>query len=178
MLKRFICVSSLVLFVTLAMGCNGARTTPKTGAVSPAGAVGPTGEMSVLSLRGDTSSMTQDQIVELQRVGRWMDRDIIKQLNRAGYKSTLITSRKAFKGPGNLLIIKVAKFRPGNRAARAFVGFGAGGSSLDLHYQLLDSHGAVLSSWDDGVGSSRGGTYCAQTLNKKALAKLSAVLNG
>jgi hypothetical protein len=175
LLKRFICVSFLVLFVTLAMGCNGARTTSKTGAVSPAG---PAGEMSVLSLRGDTSSMTQDQIVELQRVGKWMDRDIIKQLSRAGYKSKLITSRKAFKGPGNLLIIKVAKFRPGNRAARAFVGFGAGGSSLDLHYQLFDSRGAVLSAWGDGVGSSRGGTYCAQTLNKKALAKLAALLNG
>lgn len=175
MLKRFICVSFLVLFVTLAIGCNGARTTQKAGV---AAATGGAGEMSVLSLRGDTSSMAQDQIVELQRVGKWMDRDIIKQLSRAGYKSKLIKSRKAFKGPGNLLIIKVAKFKPGNRAARAFVGFGAGGSSLDLHYQLLDSKGIVLSKWDDGVGSSKGGTYCAQTLNRRALVKLADLLNG
>ncbi|MBI9088929.1 MAG: DUF4410 domain-containing protein [Desulfobacterium sp.] len=172
MLKRFICVSSLLFFVILAVGCNGARTAPK------ANVTGGTGEMSVLSLRGDTSSMTQDQIVELQRVGKWMDRDIIKQLSRAGYKSKLIKSRKAFKGPGNLLIIKVAKFKPGNKAARVFVGFGAGGSSLDLNYQLLDSKGKILTKWDDGVGSSKGGTYCAQTLNRRALVKLGDVLNG
>jgi len=133
--------------------------------------------MSILSLRGDTSNMTQDQIVELERVGRWMDKDIIKQLKRAGYNAELLKSRNDFNGAGHLLIIEVAKFRPGNRAARAFVGFGAGGSSLDLKYKLLDSHGVSVTAWDDGVGSSKGGTYCAQTLNRNTIKKLKTTLN-
>lgn len=134
-------------------------------------------DISVLSLRGDTSEMTQDQIVELQRVGLWMDRDIIKQLNKAGYKAVLLKSRGDFKGDGHLLIIDVNKFRAGNKASRMFIDFGAGGSSLDLNYQLLDSHGKAVSTWTDGVGSSKGGTYCAQTLNRNTITQLKSVLN-
>jgi len=98
-----------------------------------------------------------------------MDRDIIKQLKRAGYTAKLLKSRSDFNGSGHLLIIDVDKFRPGNRAARAFVGFGAGGSSLDLDYQLLDSQNKMVDQWKDGVGSSKGGTYCAQTLNRNTI---------
>jgi hypothetical protein len=139
-------------------------------------AVGLSGEMSVLSLRGDTSKLTHDQVVELERVGKWMDRDIIKQLKRAGFKAKLIKERKDFKGAGHLLIIDVAKFKAGNRAARAFIGFGAGASSLDLKYNLLDSHGKSLATWKDGSGSSRGGTYCAQTLNRHVIKKLKEIM--
>ncbi len=171
MAKRLLLFCSLLLF-TLSIGCNGARTTQKA---DPVGSTG--GDMSVLSLRGDTSNMSRDQIVELERIGRWMDRDIIKQLKRAGYNAKLLKSRKDFNGSGHLLIIDVAKFRPGNRAARAFAGFGAGGSSLDLQYKLLDSHGVSVSAWDDGVGSSKGGTYCAQTLNRNTIKKLRTILN-
>ena len=66
--------------------------------------------------------------------------------------------------------------RPGNRAARAFVGFGAGGSSLDLKYQLFDSQKKLVNEWKDGVGSSKGGTYCAQTLNRNTIGQLNNIL--
>ena len=52
---------------------------------------------------------------------------------------------------------KPTVFKPGNKAAKAFVGFGTGGSSLDLQYKRLDSHGVSVSTWDDSVGSSKGG---------------------
>jgi hypothetical protein len=162
--KQLFLFCSLILFVTFSI-------------VGSAASAGLTSDMSVLSLRGDTSNMTKDQVVELQRVGKWMDKDIIKQLKKVGFNAKTINSQKDFKGPGHLLIIEVVKFKPGNRAARAFVGFGAGGSSLDLQYKLLDSRGASLSTWEDGVGSSRGGTYCAQTLNRNVIKKLKAVMN-
>ena len=142
-----------------------------------AGSTGLPGEMSVLSLRGDTSSLTHDQIVELERVCKWMDKDIVKQLKKIGYKPKIISSRKNFTGSGQLLIIKVVKFKAGNKAARAFVGFGAGGSSLDLQYKLLNAKGDAVETWDDGVGSSRGGTYCAQTLNRNVIKKLKSLKN-
>lgn len=163
MLKRSLLFCLFIVFIALTTGCNSAKSTFKPEAA---------GEISVLSLRGSTSDMTQDQIVELKRVGAWMDRDIIKQLNRAGYTAKLLKSRSDFSGPGHLLIIDVDKFNPGNRAARAFVGFGAGASSLDLDYQLLDSQKKVVTQWKDGVGSSKGGTYCAQTLNRNTIKQL------
>ena len=174
MLKRSLLVSLLIIFISLTAGCGGTKAPQKTADVT--GAAVTNGNISVLSLRGDTSEMSQDQIVELERVGTWMDRDIIKQLNRAGYTAKLLKSRSDFSGVGYLLIIDVDKFRAGNRAARAFVGFGAGSSSLDLNYQLLDSQKKVVSEWKDGVGSSKGGTYCAQTLNRNTIKRLKGKL--
>ncbi len=167
MLKKSLLFSFLILFTLLASGCNSTKATFKPGAA---------GEISVLSLRGDTSKMTNDQVVELKRVCAWMDRDIIKQLNRAGYTAKLLKNRSDFKGPGHLLIIDIDRFNPGNRAARAFVGFGAGGSSLDLNYQLFDSQKKLVNEWKDGVGSSKGGTYCAQTLNRNTINQLNNIL--
>jgi len=156
-----------VLFFTLVSGCGGTRAPQQsTGTATSAGVI------SVLSLRGDISSMTQDQIIELQRVGTWMDRDIIKQLKRTGYSAKLLKSRGDFRGAGHLLIINVDKFNPGNRAARILVGFGAGAASLDLDYQLINSRNKTVAQWKDGVGSSKGGTYCAQTLNRNAIKQL------
>ena len=163
LIKQLFLFCSLILLITFSI-------------VGSAASAGLTGDMSVLSLPGDTSNMTQDQIVELQRVRKWMDKDIIKQLKKAGFNAKIVNSRKDFKGSGHLLIIEVVKFKPGNRAARAFVGFGAGGSSLDLQYKLLNSQGASIDTWDDGVGSSRGGTYCAQTLNRNVIKKLKTVM--
>jgi len=134
------------------------------------------GDMSVLTLLGDTTDMTGDQIVELQRVGAWMDKDIIKRLKKTGLNAKLIDSKEDYKGSGHLLMIEVTKFNAGNRAARAFVGFGAGASSLDLKYTLLDNGGTAVSTWEDGVGSSKGGTYCAQKLDKNAVKKLKVIM--
>ncbi len=164
MFKKLLILFSISLLLNVTAGCGGG----KQAAVKP----GAGGDIAVLSLRGDTSILTDDQHAELVRVGRWMDKDIIKQLKRAGYNATLIESQKEFKGSGHLLIIDVAKFTAGNRAARAFVGYGAGASSLDLTYKLLNSQGSIIKQWDDGVGSSKGGTYCAQTLNRNAAQKV------
>ena len=100
MLKKSLLFSFLILFAFLTTGCNSTKATFKEGA---------SGEISVLSLRGDTSKMTNDQVVELKRVCAWMDRDIIKQLSRAGYTAKLLKNRSDFKGPGHLLIIDVDK---------------------------------------------------------------------
>jgi len=166
--KKSLLLGFFIAFALLATGCNSTKSSFK-----PGGA----GEISVLTLTGDTSKMTSDQVVELKRVYAWMDRDIIKQLNRAGYKAKLLKNREDFKGPGHLLVIDLDKFRPGNRAARAFVGFGAGGSSLDLNYQLFDSQKKLIHKWKDGVGSSKGGTYCAQTLNRNTVNELNNTLS-
>ncbi len=167
MLNKSLLFGLLVLFITLASGCVTTKAPNQS-----TEAVTSDGMISVLSLRGDTSSMTEDQVVELQRVGTWMDRDIIKQLKRAGYSAKLLKSRGDFSRAGHLLVISVDNFNPGNRAARVFVGFGAGAASLDLDYQLINSRNKRVARWKDGVGSSKGGTYCAQTLNRNTIKQL------
>ena len=134
--------------------------------------------IAILTLDGNLPDQTADQKTELKIVMDWMDKDIIKNLNRSGFNAILIKSKKSYKkNMGNLLVITVDDFNAGNRALRTFVNFGAGGSSLDLDYKLYNQSGKKIKSWKDGVGSSKGGTYCAQTLNVNAQNKLVELLN-
>lgn len=128
--------------------------------------------LTVLTLDGNLPNQTGDQIAALDNVIDWMDRDIIKQLKSAGFNANLIKSKQDYTKNGNLLVIDVDRFNAGSAALRVFVGFGAGAASLDLDYKLYNPQGKLLYQWKDGVGSSRGTTYCAQTLNAHAREKL------
>lgn len=168
-MKRVALLLSLLLLVGVAGGCGKKRVSLNPGVAK---------NLTVLSLDGNLPDQTADQVIELKSVITWMDRDIIKHLRQSGFNAVLIKNKTDYKANmGKLLIIDVEDFHAGNRAARAFVGFGAGASSLSLSYDLLDEKGAVVDHWKDSVGSSKGGTYCAQTLNRNALDRIVTLLN-
>lgn len=169
MRKMIAMIIGLVLLGAGVSGCGkkAARLNP---GVSP--------NLVVLTKDGDLPNQTLDQMNELDRVIGWMDRDLLASLKRAGFNASLIKNRSDYKpADGDLLVVDVESFNAGNRAMRAFVGFGAGASSLDLDYKLINSDGIVLKEWKDGVGSSKGGTYCAQTLNRNSVGTLTAYFN-
>ncbi len=169
-MKRLALMLSLILLVGMIGGCGKKRVSLNPGVQK---------DIVVLTLDGDLPGQTADQIEALQSVLHWMDRDIIKNLKRSGYNAVLIKDRKEYKNSmGKLLIVDVDEFDAGSRAARVFVGYGAGAASLDLAYQLYDESGSIIEEWKEGVGSSKGGTYCAQTLNRKAIEKITNLLNG
>ena len=168
-MKQFILVLSLIMMMSFTSSCGKKRVSLNPNVAK---------DITVLSLDGNLPDQTDDQIDELDRVITWMNRDIIKNLKRTGFNAVLVKEMKDYKpNMGKLLIIDVEKFNAGNRAARAFVGFGAGASSLDLSYKLMDEKGVQLTDWKDGVGSSKGGTYCAQTLNHNAIERVTILLN-
>lgn len=173
-MKRLTLLLSFVLLVGLTGGCvkNSAKETE--GQAKPQAGT----RIAVLTLDGNLPGQTADQARELNIVMDWMDSDIIKIMNKAGYEAVLIKQRQAYKREmGKLLVIEVERFNAGNRAARAFVGYGAGAASLGLTYKLFDENGRSLAEWRDEVGSSKGGTYCAQTLDRRALDKVNGLLN-
>ena len=168
-MKRIAFLMAILTAAILLSGCG-----RKSVSLSP----GIESDLTILTLNGNLQNQTEDQKVELNRVITWMDRDIVKNMKSAGFNAVLIKDLKNYKkNSSKLLVIDVDKFNAGNRAARAFVGFGAGASSLDLNYKLLDEKGAELMTWKDGVGSSKGGTYCAQTLNRNTIIKITTFLN-
>ena len=168
-MKRIVCLIAILTTAIVLTGCGRKSVTLSPGIAN---------DLTILTLNNNLQNQTEDQKVELNRVITWMDRDIIKNMKRTGYNAVLIKDIKDYKqNSSKLLVIDVDNFNAGNRAARAFVGFGAGASSLDLNYKLLDKKGAELLAWKDGVGSSKGGTYCAQTLNRNAITKITTFLN-
>lgn len=158
----------LLMILCLGVGCAKKKEEPLA-AGRPA--------IVLLTLDGQLGEQSTDQERELRLTIDWMDRDLLKIFRDGGFQPLLIKEMSEYRTDlGKLLIVDVERFNPGSRAARAFVGFGAGAASLDLSYKLLDERGALLAEWRDGVGSSKGPTYCAQTLNRRALAKVTALL--
>ncbi|HAK59857.1 MAG TPA: hypothetical protein DCO77_05665 [Nitrospiraceae bacterium] len=127
------------------------------GAKAPKTASGKGISMYVLINRGITRSMTNNQVKNRNQVGKWMERDLPALLKKAGYKPRLITRRSQYKSSGNayLLVVKITSYNPGAKAARMFVGYGAGATSMKTHYELYGKGRRRILADDLGVGSGR-----------------------
>lgn len=114
----------------------------------------------------------------LAQVMNWLDRDIIRRLRDKGLEISVLKDIKRYSSTmGPLFIINVESFNPGI-AAGLPRGTGAGDtSSLELSYKLLDERGALLAEWQDGAESIKGGTYCARSLNRRAMEKIESTFN-
>jgi hypothetical protein len=65
--------------------------------------------------------------------------------------------------------VRIVRYNPGSKAARMFVGLGAGAASLDIHYEFSDPRGRKMLSKDDGVGTSLEWQRLARKLNENIL---------
>jgi Domain of unknown function (DUF4410) len=167
-MKSLSLLPPLLLCLFLVTGCGKKTAEPVSSATIP---------LALLTLDDQLTEKNLEVEKDLRVTVDWMDRDLLKIFQDAGYQPVLLKKMQDYRtDQGKLLIASIERFNPGSRAARAFVGFGAGSASLDVSYKLLDEHGALLTEWRDDVGSSKGPTYCAQTLNRRALAKVSPLL--
>ena len=168
-MKPITLLFSMLLLLGLTGGCGNKKTNLIPSTVH---------DIALLTMEGNLHEQTADQIRELKITLEWLNSDLIKNFEQSGFHVIVIKEMQAFEPEmGKLLIIDVQRFNAGNRAARAFVGFGAGSAFLALNYKLLDEKGALLSEWRDDVGSSKGATDCAKILNRKALENVVGLLN-
>lgn len=105
------------------------------------------------------------------QVSEWMDDDLVRVFARyakSGYQAKLIEKRSDFKPQSNsyLLTVRIIEYRAGSKAARMVVGFGAGGVSLKIHYELYTAGRNSIISKDDGVFSGREWISAARKLNE------------
>jgi len=111
----------------------------------------------VLIDRGIQKSFTDYQVKNRNQVGEWMEQDLPRVLGDAGYEAHLIQKRSEFK-PGAdayLLTVKITNYNPGAKAARMFVGYGAGAASMETHFELYGKGAKPVVTGDPGVGSGR-----------------------
>jgi hypothetical protein len=100
---------------------------------------------------------TPDQQNQLNQLGDFQQTNLIAALKDAGYNASLINSAGEYQPSAGLYLLKVTvvKYNPGSKAARMMVGFGAGSTSLDLHYELYSTDPAApFYSKDHGRASS------------------------
>jgi hypothetical protein len=158
----------LLLALLLGSGCATSRQ-----ALPPV----ETAAIAILLYEREPQGLPRHERHELQRVLHWLDRDLVGQLRERGYATTPLKEMKEYEAEmGALLIISVDGFSAGRLVRRPRGLPTPGPATLDLSYRLLDPRGALLGQWRDGAHSHRGGTYCAQTLNQRAMARVVTLL--
>ena len=165
-MKRLLIILAAIFVVSLFTGCGG-------GSKRVALPQGVAKDIAVLSLGADTSALSPDQIALLNQTLTWMDRDILQVLKRNGMQPARINAESDFTvGTSYLLKISITSHKMIPKSARFWGGMMAGADLLGAHFDLVDSNKKTVLSWDDTQGSTKGGTYCAQTINRNAAKKI------
>jgi hypothetical protein len=106
--------------------------------------------------RGVTAETPEDKANQLNQLADYMGQDLVDILNKTGYDATLIASKDVPTAVGRYVLhTTIANYNAGNRAARAFVGFGAGAARLDVTFELLGPNGQVYVKGAPSSGTSR-----------------------
>ncbi len=136
--------------------------------------------INILFDNGVGAGMEARQAKSQTSLGNWMAPDLVRVFGRyakQGYTAELLEKRQEYKAkPGNyLLIVKITEYKPGSKAARMVVGYGAGGVTLKIHYELFDGSKSILAN-DDAVFSGREWINAARKLNEKTAKAVSEKL--
>ncbi len=126
--------------------------------------------INVLFDNGVDASLNARQARSQENLANWMAPDLVRVFGRyekSGYQAKLIEKHKDFAaGADNyLLTVKITDYNPGSKAARIVVGYGAGGVTLKIHYELSNGANTILSK-DDSVFSGREWINAARKLNE------------
>ena len=111
-----------------------------------------------------------------------MKNDLVRVFGRyekSGFEAKAIDNKQEYKGGADnyLLVVKITDYNPGSKAARMFVGYGAGGVSLKIHYDL-SANGANVLSKDDSVFSGIEWTRAARKLNENTAKAVTTKIKG
>ena len=161
-MKHFILILSIVLFVGLINVYDGNSASKESQ------------DLAVLSSRGDIGELTPEQVTARENVGKYMDRYLIAGLKKQRFNALLLNNKEEWTGTGYLLQVTIIALKEVSKKARFWGGMMAGANVLTLHYDLLDSQGKSLLSWDDKIGSTKSSRHCAQALNKNAIKKITS----
>jgi hypothetical protein len=113
-----------------------------------------------------SSSAKPDQVNQL--IG-FMEPDLHSVLLAAGYRLEQTNDPETFlPGPNRyLLIVRIVNYDPGSRAARTWVGFGAGAALLDTQHVLFAGPEQLVLQGTGSVASGRDWNFAAMKINQQ-----------
>ncbi len=163
---RILC---LTVVASLAMGCAGTRA-----------AVASNGQPYTLELFFDRNVELRNTEQVAQVVG-FMEPNLRKQLTNAGYTVVASASPSTFvPGPGRaLVVVRIAKYHPGSKAARSMGGWRAGIAGqaiLWTEHTVFLEPGQPLFNGDSRVSSTRDWDNAAEKINRQVVDEVSRAL--
>jgi hypothetical protein len=123
----------------------------------------------VLIDRGIEKSFTDDQVRNRDQVGEFMEQDLPAVLKKSGFNARLISKRSEYHSAAGayLLTVKITNYNPGSKAARMLVGYGAGATSMDTHFELYGRDSKPSLSDNQSVGSGRDWRNVIRKINEQ-----------
>ncbi len=108
-------------------------------------------QIAIFVSEGDPAALTVPQFKQRTQVKNHMQKNLAARLNKAGFiVASLNTAEEYYNHPGALLLmVNIDNYDPGNAAARAFVGYGAGACALDVSAYLYSGE-HLIDSWREG----------------------------
>lgn len=172
-MTRLLLVLSLMLTSSMWLGCGGRTGTAATM---------PDGSRMAIMVHTDkrlTPDMAPDRVAQLNQISEWMENDLLAILEKTGYAATRVEDPTTAAGPGRLVLrVTIADYNAGSKAARMFVGFGAGAAVLRTHFELLgDASPTPLIVGDPSVGSGRDWRNSARKVNLQTVDAVNGRLN-
>jgi hypothetical protein len=114
-----------------------------------------------------------DKVSQLQEVADFMEPDLLTLLRDSGYDAAVASGDSQPAEGQYKLNVQITDYNGGSKAARMFVGFGAGAARLQSHFELFGPNGASYTS--GSPGSSTGKTSWQRTARKVNQEIVSAV---
>lgn len=128
--------------------------------------------------RGITPDMPPERVQQMNQLCDWMENDLLAILDDVGYAPTRVADPATQAGPGReLLRVTIKNYNAGSKAARMWVGFGAGAATLDSHFELIGEGGATLIAGDPSVASGRDWRNAARKINLQTVEAVNARLS-
>ena len=125
-----------------------------------------------------TPETPPEKASQLQEVADFMEPDLLALLRDSGYDAA-VASGDAQPTPGQYkLNVQITEYNGGSKAARMFVGFGAGSARLESHFELFGPNGASYTSGSPGASTGRTSWQrVARKVNQEIVAAVSMRLN-
>lgn len=161
---------AMVAIAGFLVACGGGRTNS-----APTMPDGSRIAIMVVPDRGITPDMEPDRVKQIDQLASWMENDLIDILTKTGYAATRSSDPNVTPGPGRYVLrVTITNYNAGSKAARMFVGFGAGAAVLETHFDLLGESGGVEVSGDPSVGSGRDWKNSARKVNLQTVDTVNA----
>lgn len=169
---RHVCIALIGMGLFCITACGG-----RTGSAAKM----PDGKSILINVYFDSgvaAEMDDAQAKQRQQLASWMQADLINMIQGTGYNVVQVADPATPTGPGRYLLrVHITNYNAGSKAARMFVGFGAGAVQLDTHFELVGKDGEIVIAGDPSVGSGRDWKNAARKVNENTVDAFNAQLN-
>jgi hypothetical protein len=115
-----------------------------------------------------TAALPPEKAQQVNQLADWLEPDFLSILNNMGFSAAQIADPNTPPGPGRYVVrYRIINYNAGSKAARMFVGYGAGSARLDTGYELIGPNGTVYAQGAPSIASSRDWNYAARKVNQE-----------